>query len=114
MRFNLPIPPSINETYRGARGGGRLIYTDVAAAYRTEQGLRLNQIDTTPLRGPCVVWMYVYMRYPRKGDHHNNHKLVLDLLEGRAYENDSQIVSLHIERCYDKHNPHVEIEVIGK
>ncbi len=54
------------------------------------------------------------MPYPRKGDHHNNHKLVLDLLEGRAYVNDSQVVSLHVERCYDKHNPHVEIEIRGK
>lgn len=114
MKFNLPLPPSINRTYRGSFRGGRLIYTEEADAYRERVGYMLNQVDSTPFRGPCSVSLFVYMPWPRKGDHHNNHKLVLDMLEGHAYKNDSQVVDLHIIRCYDKHNPHVEIEVIGR
>lgn len=113
MKFNLPLPPSINRTYRGA-GRGRIILTEVARAYKTEVGYLLNQVDSVPFCGPCIARLFVYMPWPRKGDHHNNHKLVLDLLEGHAYLNDSQVVDLHIMRCYDKTNPHIEIEVIGK
>lgn len=114
MRIELPLPPSINATYRGAYGGGKLLLTERAKSYQNAVGLMLNQMDFTPLTGPCVVWMYVYMPKPRQGDHHNNHKLVLDMLNGRAWKDDSQIVSLHIERCYDPINPHVEIEVRAK
>lgn len=111
MKFVLPLPPSINRTYRGAYRGGRLLLTDEAKAYKEEAGYRLNQIEATPIRGKCVAWLNVYMPYPVKGDHHNNHKIVLDLLEGHAYRNDSQVVDLHIKRCYDKKNPRIEIEV---
>lgn len=111
MKFIFPMPPSINATYRGAGHGGRLIYTDEADAYMTEQGLLLNFNDYEPLQGPCVVFMVVYMKYPNKGDMHNNHKLILDLLEGRAYVNDSQVVVMHIYRKHDSKNPRVEVEI---
>lgn len=112
MKFTLDLPPSNNDTYYGAAGGGRLLLTDEAEAYKTEWGLRLNLIDVTPFRGKCVAWIHVYMRWPNRGDHHNyNPKLLLDILQGHAYRNDSQVVSLHIERCYDPKNPRVEIEV---
>ncbi len=55
--------------------------------------------------------LHVYMKYPAKGDMHNNHKMLLDLLEGHAYLNDSQVVELHITRRYDPANPHVEVEI---
>lgn len=111
MKFILPLPPSINQTYRGAAGGGRLILTDKADAYKTEMGYRLNQVDSTPIRGKCIAWLSVYMPYPVKGDHHNNLKMVLDLLEGHAYKNDSQVVDLRVKRYYDKKNPRIEIKV---
>jgi Holliday junction resolvase RusA-like endonuclease len=111
MKFTLPLPPSLNATYRGAYRGGRLLLTEEAKAYKAQVGYALNQRDDTPLTGPCVAWLNVYMPYPRKGDHHNNTKLVLDLIQGHAYVNDSQIVSLHVERCYDKKQPRIEIEV---
>lgn len=109
MKFTFPLPPSINATYRGA--GGRLVYTDVAEAYKQEIGLKLNQIDSVPFTGQCVVYLEVYMRYLAKGDMHNNHKLLLDLLEGHAYLNDQQVVELHIVRRHDPDNPHVDVDV---
>lgn len=109
MKFTFSMPPSINATYRGA--GGRLVYTDVADAYVQLEGFKLNQCDSVPLEGDCQVTMLVYMRYLAKGDMHNNHKLILDLLEGHAYHNDRQVVDLHIIRYHDPVNPHVEVEV---
>lgn len=114
MRFSIPLPPSINRTYRGAFHGGRLLLTAEARAWKTKVGYALNQQDFAPISGDCEVRMRVYMKWLHKGDHHNATKITLDILQGRAYYNDAQVVDLHVIRCYDKDNPHVEIEVIGR
>jgi Holliday junction resolvase RusA-like endonuclease len=41
----------------------------------------------------------------------NREKLLLDALEGFAYENDRQVCELHMYKLYDKAYPHVEVHV---
>lgn len=110
-RYVLPMAPSINASYFGAIGGGRILLTDAAKAFNEESALILNQIDETPFAGLCRATMVMHMRYEHKGDHHNNHKLVLDALQGHAYQNDIQVVDLRMLRGFDHDNPHIEITI---
>ena len=56
--------------------------------------------------------MVIDIYRPRKvGDIDNCAKLILDSLQGYAYDNDNQIVDLHLRRFDDKVNPRVEVFV---
>ena len=50
-------------------------------------------------------------RPAKRGDADNFSKVMLDALQGHAYQNDGQITELHVYRADDKMNPRVEVEV---
>ncbi len=63
-----------------------------------------------------LVWdltakIYLYFWDKRRRDIDNFHKLSLDALSWIAYDDDSQVRELHIEKHYDKNNPRIEIEL---
>jgi Holliday junction resolvase RusA-like endonuclease len=64
-----------------------------------------------PLEGDIEVSVTLYFGTKRKADLDNFNKLSLDALTGIAYEDDSQIAKLTIERGYDKARPRIEISV---
>lgn len=47
----------------------------------------------------------------RRGDMPNRPKVLLDLLQGVCYKNDSQVYDAHFVRKLDKKNPRVEVVV---
>jgi hypothetical protein len=49
----------------------------------------------------------------RRCDLDNQNKLMLDALTGIAYEDDSQISSLHLSRAYDATNSRMEITCVS-
>jgi crossover junction endodeoxyribonuclease RusA len=63
-----------------------------------------------PFAGPVAVYLHVY-RARKAGDLDNSAKVLLDALQGVAYNDDAQIVELHLYRHDDKANPRVEVEV---
>jgi Holliday junction resolvase RusA-like endonuclease len=62
------------------------------------------------LNGAVGVSLTVY-RKAKRGDADNFIKVCLDSLNGVAWEDDKQIVEIHLYRRDDKKNPRVEIEI---
>lgn len=116
MKLTLPLPPLGNRYWRievrraGARHYPHVYRTDDATNYirRTAQYAIASGIF--PTLKPVSVSIDVY-RARRSGDIDGFTKVLLDALQGCAYENDKQVVELHARRFDDKHNPRVEVEV---
>ena len=64
-----------------------------------------------PLSGDIEVSITLYFGTKRKADLDNFNKLSLDALTGIAYDDDSQIAKLTIERGYDTLQPRVVISL---
>lgn len=112
-RFTLPWPPSGNH-YKAPHPRGRGYYvTREAQAYRRAVALLCARMR--PLPGLVQVELRFYRGESRgrlvRGDLDNLEKVLLDCLQGRAYENDARIrrklSELHEDRC----NPRVEVLV---
>lgn len=103
----LPYPPPTNRLWRNWRG--RTVLSTEARAYKAK--VRAAAGGTAgPIKGPISISIWVYR--PRKsGDLDGRIKAVLDALQGVAYVDDSQVVSLHAYRFDDKASPRVEVEV---
>lgn len=108
INLTLEYPPSANRYWRNVNG--HMTISEEGRRYRGYVLLLVNQLDIPMLRGEVAVHMTFY-RPLKSGDLDNRIKLVLDSLQGKAYENDKQIVEIHALRCDDKKNPRVEIEI---
>lgn len=110
-RLVLPYPPSANRYWRNFKG--RTVISAEARAYKKEVVARLAWLGINTawiMIGPIAISLWVYR--PRKsGDLDNRIKVILDSLQGLRYENDSQIVEIHVYRHDDKANPRVEAEL---
>lgn len=61
-----------------------------------------------PIPKPLAVEVHIFVYRPRRiGDLDNVSKVVLDSLNGLAWEDDSQIDRLSLRRFDAKQNPHV-------
>jgi crossover junction endodeoxyribonuclease RusA len=108
LKFTLPYPPSVNH-YLGHRG--HTVYrTEKANDYREIVGWILNDMEIDPSTNPLVVTIRAFR--PRKaGDIDGILKVALDAMNKLAYQDDKQIIELHVFRGDDKHNPRLEVEI---
>ena len=58
-----------------------------------------------------VVVTIRWYREALRGDLDKRYSIMLDALQGIAYENDSQIAEIHAFRALDRENPRVEVIV---
>lgn len=105
QRFILPVPPSVNHYLRRTRYGVTL--TEAAKNFKdtvkyTVKGMKLEGNVRMEVK---------YYRPRRAGDIDGPLKLVFDSLQGILYENDKQIIELHVYRFDDKENPRIEVTV---
>lgn len=106
--LTLPYPPSVNHYLRRTSRG--VFLTDEARAYKEYAMLLARAAGLERLQGAVGVEVHFY-RPSRRGDIDAGLKLVLDSLNGIAYEDDKQIVELHVYRHDDKDNPRVEVSL---
>lgn len=108
IELTLPLPPSANRYWRNFRG--RTVVSAEAKAYKDFVGVfcRMNEIE--PIDGNVVIELDIY-RERKRGDLDNRIKVCLDSLQGRVFEDDSQIVEIHARRFDDKDNPRVELKI---
>jgi crossover junction endodeoxyribonuclease RusA len=100
IEVELPYPPSINHYYR--KVGPRTLISREGRRFREEVTSVLAALNLRPMTGPLEVQIDVYPPDRRRRDIDNVQKALLDALEhGGAYQDDSQIVRLAIE----KHDP---------
>jgi len=112
FRLVLPTPPSVNRYWRVPKALGRPILSAEAREYRLRvQSIARGQGAFQPFTGPVAVSI-VWTRERRSGDLDGRLKVVLDCLQGIAYDDDAQIVELHARRRdRDAGEPGLEIVV---
>ena len=80
------------------------LYKNAVTLSALGQGIR------EPILGPCAVTIHWY-RSRKSGDLDNRLKILLDALQGIAYQSDAQITELHAYRADAKANPRCEITI---
>jgi len=111
-RLVLPYPPSVNRLYRSRAVGKRVFpyktheHRDYLKAVREAAG------DVEPRAKPALLVVHVQLFRPmRRGDIDGPVKALFDALNGIAWEDDSQVVELHLRRGDDKERPRVEVSI---
>ncbi len=95
--YELPYPPSVNHYYR--RVGPRTLISREGRAYRERVCAILAASGIRTFTGPIEVKVELYPPDRRRRDVDNSLKAVCDSLEkAGAYEDDSQIVRLVVEK----------------
>jgi crossover junction endodeoxyribonuclease RusA len=96
--ITLPWPPSVNHYWRTWRG--RMLISRKGRAYREQVGAILRAAGVRPLAGSLAVHVELYPPDKRKRDVDNTFKAIGDSLQhGRAFQDDSQIVWLLLEKA---------------
>lgn len=106
--FTLPISPSANRYWRVYRG--RAVKSEAAKEYQNTAGWLAKSQGVEVMSGAVGIRLTVY-RKQKSGDLDNYAKCLLDSLRGIAYQDDKQVVELHLYRRDDKQNPRVEVEI---
>jgi Holliday junction resolvase RusA-like endonuclease len=100
--LTIPYGPGVNHTYYHVGNQRRL--TPQARQFREDVGKLALLAGVTPMAGEVSVQIDIYR--PRKvGDVDGRTKLILDSLQGWAYEDDKQVGEYHVSRYDDKRNP---------
>lgn len=107
-QFALPYPPSVNHYLSHTMRG--MYRTVEANAYRDLVGWTLRGMGLEPLHSKLAVTIRAFR--PRKsGDIDGILKVSLDAMNKLAYDDDSQIIELHVYRDDDKKNPRLEVDI---
>lgn len=97
LQLEVPYPPSINHYWR--RVGTRTLISREGRRFRREVTAILATMSIEPLTGPLAIEIEVFPPDRRRRDIDNVQKALLDGLEhGGAYDDDSQIMKLTIEK----------------
>lgn len=105
----LPYPPSANRYWRKTRGG-RIYKSNKASTYQANAKAIALADGLRPLAGRVAVTLRVF-RPIKRGDLDNRIKVVLDALQGVAFDDDKQVYELHAYLDDDKSNPRVVVTV---
>lgn len=68
-----------------------------------------SQYRYKPTTDPVILEALLFFGTKRRQDIDNYNKILLDSLTGILWEDDSQIVELHLVKGYDKTDPRVQI-----
>jgi Holliday junction resolvase RusA-like endonuclease len=115
MKFILPMPPSINNTYAVNRTGKNTFYKKKNVKdWEKEAGWMIKKQwkgSKNPFNGDVQVGIDFY--YADNRDIDNGLKVLFDLLQKqRVVINDKQIRKItHVNIYQDLQNPRVEIEI---
>ncbi len=106
MKVTLTLPPTTNNQY-GTHGKIHYL-TAESKAWIELSHWKLKALRLVTLLDNVSVTCRFYLKRDRDVD---NLKLVLDVMKGRVYEDDSQVTELHVYKQFDKLNPRVVLEV---
>lgn len=116
LAITLPEPPSANRWWRNVNG--HMVTSAVAREYKDDTVVRecVKQMGRgwkhAKVEKPAEVRVVIdWYRARRAGDLDKRLGVLLDALQGIAYESDAQIVHLTARRFDDAERPRVEVEV---
>lgn len=105
-----PIP--LNQMYRCFNGRYLKSKKGRETAEALQWELKEQWGASKPLKSRVALNILLYFGDKRKRDIDAYLKILLDSMEGIVYEDDNQIVEMHVFKEYDKENPRVVIGVI--
>jgi crossover junction endodeoxyribonuclease RusA len=108
MQLELEYPPSANRYWRMYRG--HMVVSDEARTYKESAYWSAKRQGATCTKLPVAVSLHIRKPANRR-DMDNHLKILLDSLQGAAYENDSQVVELHVTVEVNKKNPGVSVKI---
>lgn len=103
-----PIP--VNALYRSINGRNILSKLGRETKVALEWEIR-SQWRIEPHTGSVVVNLMLYFGDRRKRDIDSYLKVLLDSMNGIVYNDDSQIVELHVYKKIDTIDPRVEVQI---
>lgn len=114
FRITLGVPTSVNSMYVNGPRGSRRLSSEAERYVVNAKGLINLAVEeqawVKPRKG---VWLYAdmvfYFKDRRIRDSHNSLKLLMDVLQGKVYANDYNVLPRIMSVEYDKDNPRVEI-----
>ena len=92
---------------RGRHAKTRIIKSERALSYSEDVRIQVGFLRE-PLRGRLRFTATIYYRTERPD---LDEAILLDLLQGRVYENDRQVRSKRIDHAIDRENPRAEVLV---
>lgn len=112
ISFNLEIlPVGVNHAYSDNRNGRRFL-TSIGREYKEAIGwaARENNPQGILFKKPSVHIIYTYPDHRRR-DIDSGIKLTLDALNGVLWDDDSQVVELHVLKRFARNRPSISITV---
>lgn len=103
-----PIP---KQSYRAVKGGGYLYPRVVAWEQQVSLFARQAMAGRPPMTGDLAMTIQFVFPDHRRRDIDNSAKLVLDGCNGIVFEDDSQVVDLHLTKKVDKKAPGIYVTV---
>ena len=104
------MSPAINRMYKTTRAGG-FYKTQEAKDWIDEATYSLMQYRTKYKMIDGTVSLRVDFYFKRDRDIDSSLKSLFDLLQGKLYKNDSQIIELWVRKFINKEDPRIEIEM---
>jgi crossover junction endodeoxyribonuclease RusA len=110
LTLELPEPPSANRWWRNVNG--RMVTSKAARVYKSGVALAVLCRKSATIRAPIAVSVETnWYRGRKSGDLDKRIGVLLDALQGTAYDNDSQITEITARRFDDKNHPRVIVTI---
>lgn len=103
-----PIP---KQSYRAVKGGGYLYPRVVAWEQQVSVFARQAMAGRPPMKGDLAMTVLFVLPDHRRRDLDNLNKGIFDSLNGIVFEDDSQVVDLHLTKKVDKQAPGIYVTV---
>ncbi len=111
IHLQLPFPPSVNRYWRHV--GNRVLISREGRVYRSTVSDLMKRQRVKKQDGELIVDISLIPADRRRRDVDNSLKALLDAMQtGGAYDDDSQIIRLTVEKCEpEKESPRSEITI---
>jgi crossover junction endodeoxyribonuclease RusA len=118
-RFELPLPPGINQQY--ATVGGRRVLSKNSRKYKKEvrhairrlrvEGVLSDALVTALRQGYVGLFIDFYFETPHRRDLDGGLKITQDAICDALGVNDNRVVDVHLVKRIDPLRPHIEVEL---
>jgi len=118
-RFELPLPPGINQQY--ATVNGRRVLSKASRDYKKEaikiirrlrvEGIISNALVTALREGYVGLFIDFYFETPHRRDLDGGLKITQDAICDALEVNDNRVVDVHLVKRIDPLRPRIEVEL---
>jgi crossover junction endodeoxyribonuclease RusA len=118
-RFELPLPPSINQQYATVKG--RRVLSRASRKYKKEVGRAIRRLRAEGVIADALVsalrqgfvglFIDFYFETPLRRDLDGGFKITQDAICDALGVNDNRVVDVHLVKRIDPLRPHIEVEL---